>query len=138
MSDRIAVFDKGKIQQVDRPSVIYERPSSVFVADFVGVSNLISGEAASKILGRNGTFTVRPEKIQIGESNSNSDRRAEGVIREVEYLGPSTRFLVHLDQGVELVALKQNTSETSIDVEGLRNKRVVLSWDKNSEFEVRT
>lgn len=136
MSDRIAVFDKGRIQQVDKPSVIYEKPSNVFVADFVGVSNLISGLAASKILGREGTFTVRPEKIQIGDSNSSTDRRAEGVIKEVEYLGPSTRFLVHLDQGVELVALKQNTSETSIEVESLRNKRVVLTWDKGSEYEV--
>jgi putative spermidine/putrescine transport system ATP-binding protein len=140
MSDRIAVFDRGKIQQIDKPSVIYENPSNAFVADFVGVSNLISGSAALKILGREGTFTVRPEKLhigQIGESNPNSDRSAEGVIKEVEYLGPSTRFLVHLDQGVELVALKQNISETSLEVEELRNRRVMLSWNKSSEFEVR-
>ena len=135
MSDRIAVFDKGKIQQLDKPSAIYEKPTNEFVAGFVGISKLISGKAALEILGKSGTFTVRPEKIQLGKSSGDA-RSAQGVIKEVEYLGPSTRFLVQLDAGVTLMALRQNTTETSLDVEALRNSRTVLSWDRGSEYQV--
>jgi putative spermidine/putrescine transport system ATP-binding protein len=130
MSDRIAVFDKGAIQQLDKPSAIYEKPKNEFVAGFVGVSNLISGEAAEKLLGKRGTFTVRPEKIRIENSG------APGVIREVEYLGPTTRFLVDLDAGAALVVLQQNSSQSATDVELLRGTKVFLSWDKESEYKV--
>ena len=137
MSDRIAVFDKGKIQQLDKPSTIYERPSNEFVAGFVGISNLISGKAAEEIIGKAGTFTVRPEKIQLGKMTGQV-RSAEGTIREVEYLGPSTRFLVELDAGVTLMALRQNAHETSLEVEALRNSRTTLSWERSSEYQVRS
>lgn len=135
MSDRIAVFDRGRIQQIDKPSAIYEKPKNIFVADFVGVSNLISGDAANALLGRSGNFTVRPEKISLGEVAGN-DRKASGVIKEVEYLGPATRFLVELDAGVKLVALVQNTAQSSSDVEALRNTKTTLSWKISSEYEV--
>jgi putative spermidine/putrescine transport system ATP-binding protein len=136
MSDRIAVFDKGRIQQLDKPSEIYERPTNEFVAGFVGISNLIAGKAAQEILGKAGTFTVRPEKIHIGKPVAQF-RSAEGTIKEVEYLGPSTRFLVELDAGVTLMALRQNTTETSVEVEALRSSRTTLSWDHASEYQVK-
>ena len=135
MSDRIAVFDRGRIQQLDKPSAIYERPTNEFVAGFVGISNLISGTAAQAILGKSGTFTVRPEKIHIGKPQSNM-RSADGLIKEVEYLGPSTRFLVQLDAGVTLMALRQNSAESSLDVEALRNSRTTLSWEHSNEYQV--
>jgi len=135
MSDRIAVFDRGRIQQLDKPSSIYERPTNEFVAGFVGISNLISGAAAQAILGKSGTFTVRPEKIHIGKPLSNM-RSADGLIKEVEYLGPSTRFLVQLDAGVTLMALRQNSAESSLDVEALRNSRTTLSWEHSNEYQV--
>jgi len=131
MSDRIAVFDKGKIQQLDRPAAIYEKPTNEFVAGFVGVSNLISGSAAQTLLGKSGTFTVRPEKIQISQSSG-----AAGTIKEVEYLGPATRFIVDLDAGVRLVVLKQNSEESASDVMSMRGKKVNLAWDKESEYRV--
>jgi putative spermidine/putrescine transport system ATP-binding protein len=131
MSDRIAVFDKGKIQQLDRPAAIYEKPTNEFVAGFVGVSNLISGNAAQTLLGKSGTFTVRPEKIQISQSSG-----AAGTIKEVEYLGPATRFIVDLDAGVRLVVLKQNSEESASDVMSMRGKKVNLAWDKESEYRV--
>lgn len=135
MSDRIAVFDKGQIQQLDRPANIYERPTNEFVAGFVGVSNLISGTAAERLLGKSGTFTVRPEKITL---NTTGGAGAAGTVKEVEYLGPATRFLVDLDAGVQLVVLKQNASESALDVELLRGKSVTLSWDKESEYLVQS
>ena len=131
MSDRIAVFDKGKIQQLDRPAAIYERPVNEFVAGFVGVSNLITGNAAQTLLGKSGTFTVRPEKIQIDKAQG-----AAGIVKEVEYLGPSTRFIVDLDAGARLVVLRQNTEESAVDVMSMRGKKVNLSWAKESEYQV--
>ena len=131
MSDRIAVFDKGKIQQLDRPAAIYERPVNEFVAGFVGVSNLITGNAAQTLLGKSGTFTVRPEKIQIDKAQG-----AAGIVKEVEYLGPSTRLIVDLDAGARLVVLRQNTEESAVDVMSMRGKKVNLSWDKESEYQV--
>ena len=134
MSDRIAVFDKGRIQQLDRPAAIYERPTNEFVAGFVGISNLISGDAAERLIGKRGTFTVRPEKIAIDAHAS--DSRTSGTIKEVEYLGPSTRFLVDLDVGVSLMVLRQNSEESAFEVEGMRGKKVSLNWDKSSEYQV--
>jgi len=139
MSDRIAVFNNGKIQQIDTPSVIYEHPKNEFVAGFVGTSNLISQNVAKQLLNSEGTFTVRPEKItlEIGSAKASSTQRsASGVVQEVEYLGPSTRFIVKLDAGVTLVVLKQNSTETSEEVNKLRNQIVTLLWEKQSEYRV--
>jgi putative spermidine/putrescine transport system ATP-binding protein len=135
MSDRIAVFDQGRIQQIDKPDGIYERPKNKFVADFVGISNLITADVAKTILGKSGSYTVRPEKISVGSPISGGTS-ATGVIREVEYLGPATRFLVELDAGITLVALRQNTTESSLDVQALRNSKTTLSWEKSSEYEI--
>lgn len=135
MSDRVAVFDRGKIQQLDSPSMIYERPANSFVAGFVGISNLISGTAGQQLLGKPGTWLVRPEKIEI-DAQERSDRSTTGVIREVEYLGPATRFLVDLDGGISLMALRQNTSESAKSVALMRNTKVTVSWNIDSEFHV--
>jgi len=135
MSDRVAVFDRGKIQQLDKPATIYENPANSFVAGFVGISNLISGEAGKSLLGKPGTWLVRPEKIELDSAQSGG-RRATGKIREVEYLGPATRFLVDLDVGISLMALRQNTSESATSVATMRNSKVTVSWDIDSEFEV--
>lgn len=135
MSDRVAVFDRGRIQQLDTPSAIYEKPANSFVAGFVGISNFITGDAAQKLLGKTGTWLVRPEKIEI-DAQLPSGRNAMGVIREVEYLGPATRFLVDLDGGVSLMALRQNTSESATSVATMRNTRVTMSWSLDNEFKV--
>lgn len=135
MSDRVAVFDRGKIQQLDKPAAIYERPSNAFVAGFVGISNLISGDAGQKLLGKPGTWLVRPEKIEI-DAQLPGGRNTTGVIREVEYLGPATRFLVDLEGGISLMALRQNTSESANSVVSMRNSTVNVSWSIDSEFHV--
>lgn len=139
MSDRIAVFNNGKIQQIDTPSVIYEHPKNEFVAGFVGTSNLLSKDVAKQILNSEDTFTVRPEKItlELGKvKESGTQRSATGKVQEVEYLGPSTRFIVKLDAGTTLVVLKQNSTETSEEVNKLRNQIVTLLWEKQSEYRV--
>jgi len=115
MSDRIAVFNEGHIEQVGTPADVYERPATEFVAGFVGTSNLISGPAAKELLGHEGTFSVRPEKISVqpaadGSAGSDDTRvLAAGEVTEVVYAGPATRLVVRLDAGPELVALQQNS-----------------------------
>ncbi|XVQ88913.1 ABC transporter ATP-binding protein [Microbispora siamensis] len=139
MSDRIAVFNQGRIEQVGTPAEVYERPATAFVASFVGTSNLISGEAARAVLGREGTFSVRPEKLRVvlGDEQSGPDEHeAAGVIREVVYAGPATRFVVDLDAGGRLIALQQNLQASSMDVTGLRGARVRLVWHRRHEFPI--
>lgn len=134
MSDRIAVFNRGKIEQIGTPSQIYERPASTFVAGFVGTSNLISGEAAKRIAGSDQTFSIRPEKIYLGSFNDNAGSdmiSREGVVRDVVYLGLFTRYLVEMDGGGDLVVVEQNLKTTSMDVLSAKGQKVKLSWHKD-------
>ena len=97
MSDRIAVFNRGRIEQVGAPAEVYEKPATRFVAGFVGTSNLLTGEAARAIVGTPGTFTVRPEKIHLAspaDEPADDEVAAAGRIREVVYVGPDTRYIV--------------------------------------------
>jgi len=139
MSDRIAVFHDGRIEQVGTPAEVYERPATPFVAGFVGTSNLLEGAASLAVLGREGVFSVRPEKIRIArpdESPGPHQDGALGSVREVVYVGSATRFLVDLDAGGHLVALEQNRETSSMDVLALRGTRVRLIWNKDHEFHV--
>ncbi|MFC5823900.1 ABC transporter ATP-binding protein [Nonomuraea insulae] len=141
MSDRVAVFDRGRIEQIGTPAEVYERPATAFVAGFVGTSNLISGPAAEKILGRSGTFSVRPEKLRVvldeDEAAGAGEHSAAGTVAEVVYAGAATRFVVDLDAGGRLIALQQNLQVSSMEVLGLRGARVRLVWQRRHEFLVK-
>ncbi|EPD67285.1 MULTISPECIES: ABC transporter ATP-binding protein [unclassified Streptomyces] len=132
MSDRIAVFDQGRIQQVGTPAEIYERPATPFVASFVGTSNLIEGESAQRVVGAPGVYSIRPEKIRVLKESAESDEpehaTATGTVAEVVYLGDTTRFLVDLDAGGRLTALQQNLETSAEDVAAYRGTRVRLQW----------
>ena len=136
MSDRIAVFDRGRIEQLGSAADVYERPATPFVAGFVGTSNLLAGAAAEQVLGRSGTWSVRPEKIRLDDEPAPGDRSAAGVVREVVYVGSATRFVVDLDVGASLVALQQNVQTSSRDVTAYRGRRVRLHWDPRHEVQV--
>jgi putative spermidine/putrescine transport system ATP-binding protein len=134
MSDRIAVFNDGRVEQIGSAAEIYEQPASEFVAGFVGTSNLIKGDAAERLLGRVGTFSVRPEKIHIDTDLSvpvePGMESVKGTVAEVIYAGSSTRFVVDLEAGARLVAVQQNLQTSSMDVLDYRNATVRLSWNK--------
>jgi putative spermidine/putrescine transport system ATP-binding protein len=141
MSDRIAVFNLGRIEQVGTPAEVYERPGTEFVAGFVGTSNLLRGEAAATVLGHDGVFSVRPEKIHVAEVDAvagEGEDSAAGTVREVVYVGSGTRYVVDLDAGGSLVALQQNLRTSSMDVLAMRGKRVRLVWRKEHEYRVGT
>ena len=112
MSDRIAVFNRGRIEQIGTPEDLYERPTTPFVAGFVGTSNPLSGDVAETLLGRSGTFTVRPEKIRLvveGGAVAHGEVSATGAVVHTEYLGPVSRHTVALDAGAEVFVLEQNS-----------------------------
>jgi putative spermidine/putrescine transport system ATP-binding protein len=134
MSDRIAVFNRGLIEQVGAPAEVYEKPATRFVAGFVGTSNLLTGDAARAIVGHGGTFTVRPEKIHLASpANEPADDEvaAEGRIREVVYVGPDTRYIVQLDAGAELVVTEQNLRTTSTEALAQQGREVRLIWKRH-------
>ncbi|GAA2482112.1 ABC transporter ATP-binding protein [Terrabacter carboxydivorans] len=131
LSDRIAVFNAGRIEQVGTAHEVYESPASAFVAGFVGTSNLLTGEAAHAVNRRDGSFAIRPEKLVVAPAGSPAAdglARAEGVLEEVVYGGPVTRYVVALDAGGRLTALEQNTGNRDDTADLRRGDRVSLHW----------
>ena len=139
MSDRLAVFNRGRMEQVGAPAEVYERPATAFVAGFVGTSNLLRDDVARAVVGQGGTFTVRPEKIRLAEPEDpvgSDETSALGRIRSVVYLGPDTRFVVTLDAGAELVVTQQNLVTSSMDALALEGKAVRLIWKRTHNYRV--
>ena len=128
MSDRVAVFNQGKIEQVGPPAEVYEHPQSEFIAGFVGVSNVIERD------GRR--YTIRPEKIDLVDDGREPQPGAHveaGVVHDVQYVGPVTRYHVTLDRGGELQVLAQNLEEGSSQVLEAKGRRVRLEWRPEQE-----
>ena len=139
MSDRMAVFNAGRIEQLGTPAEVYERPATRFVAGFVGTSNLLTGDVARGVLGRAGTFTIRPEKIRLAPVDATPGEGASsatGAIQSVVYLGPDTRYIVELDAGARLVVTEQNLTTTSTEVLEQQGKAVRLIWKRQHELPV--
>lgn len=131
MSDRIAVFNHGRIEQVGSPAEIYEHPQTSFVAGFVGTSNLVSADLAQKITGQRQTFSIRPEKIHLmppGAEVPAEMYAIDGCVRDVVYLGLYTRYLVEIEGGSDLVVVQQNLDATSMEVMSAKGKKVRLMW----------
>jgi putative spermidine/putrescine transport system ATP-binding protein len=124
MSDRIAVFNDGRIAQVGAAAEIYEHPQTEFVAGFVGTSTVLAGRAAVEILGKEGTFVVRPERIRLASAGSGPAEKAAGIIAEVVYLGATTRYLIDLEAGPRITASEPNTEA---DAGQRRGERVLIS-----------
>ena len=128
LSDRIAVFNEGKIEQLGTPSEIYERPASPFVAAFVGTSNVFDDQLSTALLGRGGVHSVRPEKITMSRDGADpaTDHTAQGTLAEVIYVGSVTRLIVDLDAGTRITVLEQNDAHRAgVDARGAR---VSVGW----------
>jgi putative spermidine/putrescine transport system ATP-binding protein len=122
MSDRMAVMANGQIEQIGSPVEVYERPATEFVAGFIGISN---------VLERNGVrFVVRPEKIRMlaeGEEADPGTTIEPGTVQQIVYVGMSTRYLVRLDRGEQLVAVRQNMDAAG-DAQRYQGRPVRLAW----------
>jgi putative spermidine/putrescine transport system ATP-binding protein len=131
MSDRLAVFNQGRIEQLGTPVDVYERPASGFVAGFIGISNLLERDGRQ--------ITVRPEKIRLltsGEQPPPGSHTEPGRIEDVVYLGMLTRYLVSLDGGGRLTAVRQNLDGYAADVLGTRGTSVTVAWRDDLSYEV--
>jgi putative spermidine/putrescine transport system ATP-binding protein len=104
MSDRIAVFNRGRIEQIGSPEDVYERPETPFVADFVGASNLIDAATAQALLGRAVPFAIRPERVRLGPGGD-GEVSAQGRVTAVHYLGAARRVDVALEAGGQIMVL---------------------------------
>ncbi|HEV3097514.1 MAG TPA: ABC transporter ATP-binding protein [Candidatus Dormibacteraeota bacterium] len=141
MSDRLAVMNQGKVEQVGSPAEVYERPATGFVAGFVGASNVLAGDAAFTITGQRQAITVRPEKIRLGRTDERpqaDEVSAIGVVRDVVYVGAFTRYVVDLEAGGELVVLEQNLTMSSMDVLQARGRQVRLFWNRQHSRAIAT
>jgi putative spermidine/putrescine transport system ATP-binding protein len=121
MSDRIAVFNDGRVEQIGTPDEIYERPVNPFVAGFVGTSNVIERDS--------GSFTVRPEKVRLLDGGPSERFHTEGgTIAEVAYAGPVTRFFVELEKGGRLQVVRQNLDSSPGDDLSKKGQKVTVGW----------
>jgi putative spermidine/putrescine transport system ATP-binding protein len=128
MSDRVAVFNNGRIEQVGLPAEVYEHPTSEFIAGFVGVSNVIERD------GRR--YTIRPEKITLLEDGREPQAGwhvEAGTVEDVQYVGPVTRYHLTLDRGGELQVLAQNLAEGSSEVLMAKGRRARVEWRPEQE-----
>ena len=131
MSDRLAVFNEGRIEQIGPPAHVYEHPQTEFIAAFVGVSNVIERDGSR--------YTVRPEKIRLLEDGAQpaaGEHVEDGLVHDVQYAGPFTRYHVRLEQGDELQVLAQNLDEGSTQVLEVRGRRVRLAWHPEQQSEI--
>ncbi|MEU1945583.1 ABC transporter ATP-binding protein, partial [Streptomyces sp. NPDC020125] len=157
MSDRIAVVRDGRIEQTGPPVEVYERPATAFVAGFVGTTNLLRGEAAVRVVGRPGTYSIRPERILLTdpaeasarepaeasarqsaesstETSADGRRTVTGRITDIVHAGAHTRFTVVLPYGDRLIVHRQNL--TGLPESARPDGEIGLSWDERDAFPV--
>jgi putative spermidine/putrescine transport system ATP-binding protein len=128
MSDRLAVFNDGRIEQIGAPAEVYEHPASEFIAGFVGTSN---------VLERGGRrFTIRPEKVRIVDGDRDGLHTEPGVVRDVAYAGMVTRYLVDLEAGGALQVVRQNLEESSAQAFEQRGRRVTVGWREGQTYAI--
>lgn len=130
MSDRVAVFNAGKIEQIGTPREIYEHPATSFVASFVGVTNLFSGDRAHRLFGRYGTFTLRPEQVNISFDLSQAGCNA--TVTSIQYLGAESRVQCAVEDNGTVIATVPSEHLLQVNI----GQNVVLTWKPEAAFEV--
>jgi len=131
MSDRLVVLNHGRVEQLGTPVEVYERPASAFVAGFIGVSNLLERD------GRR--FTIRPEKIRlldVGEPAPTGSHVERGQIEDVIYLGMVTRYVIALQAGGTLTAVRQNLETAAAEALEAKGRDVAVAWREDQTFEI--
>jgi len=133
MSDRVAVFNKGRIEQVDTPRNLYMKPATAFVAEFVGTSNVLRGELASQLVGDARPFSIRPEHIRfaLGERGA-SEVEVSGLLHDIQYQGAATRYEIRLDNGQHLSLSQANSQWGDGPASHQPGQRVTARWAREA------
>ena len=129
MSDRVAVFNNGRIEQVDTPRDLYMRPRTPFVAGFVGTSNVFDAALAQKICGMEGIYSLRPEHIRLNEGG---EVQVQGIVQAVQYQGAATRLELKLAEGAKLLVSQANLSDVSLLSGIAPGQAVMASWSREA------
>jgi putative spermidine/putrescine transport system ATP-binding protein len=133
MSNRIAVFNHGRIEQVGTPREIYDHPTTSFVAGFVGTSNLVSSELSQRLMGVEGIHSVRPERIRVVHATiADSEVAVDGVVSDVQYMGADCRIRVDLADGSHLLANVPSDGLVGVAIGG----EIRLAWSRYAAFTV--
>ncbi len=123
MSDRIGVFNRGRLEQIDTPTGLYEQPATRFVAEFLGAANVLEADAAQQLTG-SAAAMIRPERIRLGAEQG---ARVRGVVQTLQYFGSFWRAKIQCDQGTALIA------DLAIDsVLPAAGETVHLHWDDSA------
>jgi len=128
MSDRVAVFNRGRIEQVDSPRNLYTHPKTSFVADFVGTSNVVSGDLAQQITGNSQAFSIRPEHIGINTGQAGI-LKLNGEVADIQYHGATSKIEVAVDgQLLSMVLSNTEVSEAQLPKIG---QKITLCWPRS-------
>ena len=131
MSDRIVVFNSGRIEQVGTPEQVYEEPRTNFVAGFLGTANIFSVDVARKFLGATTTVSIRPERIRLQALETKIDKSETSVkatVQEAAYVGANTIYILETDFGVKLTVRKTNTELLGQDNSFVAGDQVMAVW----------
>ncbi|MGS7252758.1 ABC transporter ATP-binding protein [Pseudomonas anuradhapurensis] len=133
MSDRVAVFNRGRIEQVDTPRNLYMQPATPFVAEFVGSSNVLRGELAMALNGSPAPFSIRPEHIRLGDPVAGEQAvQVSGVLRDIQYQGSATRYELQLDSG-QLLAVSQANDRWQVQAQAWQpGQRLQAHWPRQA------
>lgn len=133
MSDRVAVFNKGRIEQIDTPRNLYMKPATRFVAEFVGTSNVVQGDLARQLSGSPQPFSIRPEYIRFAQGPLGSDEvEISGLLRDVQYQGSATRYELTLDNGQSLSVSQPNTDWQDNSSRHQTGRRLSARWSRHA------
>jgi putative spermidine/putrescine transport system ATP-binding protein len=133
MSDRVAVFNKGRIEQVDTPRNLYMKPATTFVAEFVGTSNVLHGELALTLSGIAQPFSIRPEHIRFAEGQVGSHEiQVSGLLHDIQYQGSATRYELTLDNGQTLNVSQANNQWLDTRTHYQTGQRITARWAREA------
>ena len=133
MSNRIAVFNNGRVEQVGTPRDIYDHPATAFVAGFVGISNVLTAERSQQLLGVAEPHSVRPERLRIVQHETgDTEISVPGVVSDIQYLGADCRVRVRLDDGTSMIASVPSDGLAGVAIGG----NVRLAWSRDAAFPV--
>lgn len=139
LSDRVAVFNNGRVEQVGSPRDVYEFPNTEFVAGFLGVTNLVPAGVSAQLFGTDATHSVRPERVQLADPAIPADTgevAIAGTVVETVYAGALTRFLVETHDGVRFISERQNSHAPTLDTAIRRGDAVSVRFLRDNAVAV--